>query len=95
MCLFPQTNLYVSPKGNDSNLGTQAKPFASINRALIETHRIPGNVTLYLTGGTYYLNQPIVFTPEDSRKQNVILTITNFKNQNVVISGAIELNDKK
>jgi hypothetical protein len=41
--------------------------------------------------GTYYLNQPIVFTPEDAPKGNETLTITNFKNRKVVISGSVPL----
>jgi hypothetical protein len=94
MCLFSQTNFYVSPKGNDINMGTQAKPFASINRALVETRKISGDVKLYLMEGTYYLNQPIVFTPEDSRKEGETLTITNFENQKVAISGSVVLNLK-
>src|ERR1035437_9250626 len=94
MCLFSQTNFYVSPKGNDTNRGTQAKPFASINRALGETRKISGDVKLYLMEGTYYLNQPIVFTPEDSRKEGETLTITNFENQKVAISGSVVLNLK-
>ena len=94
MCLFSQTNFYVSIKGNDSNKGSLAKPFASVNRALVETRKTSGNIKLYLMGGTYYLNQPIVFTPEDSRKENEILTITNFKNQKVAINGSVVLNLK-
>jgi hypothetical protein len=82
-----QTTFFVSPEGNDANMGIQAKPFASINRALIEVRKTSGNVKLYLMGGTYYLSQPIVFTPEDSRKENETLTILNFENQKVAISG--------
>jgi hypothetical protein len=82
-----QTTFFVSPEGNDADMGIQAKPFASINRALMEVRKTSGNVKLYLMGGTYYLSQPIVFTPEDSRKENETLTILNFENQKVAISG--------
>ncbi len=92
--LFAQTNFYVSQKGNDANKGTQSRPFASINRALTEARKTPGIVVLNLLEGTYYLNQPIVFTPEDSRKENETLTITNFENQKVVVSGSAILNLK-
>jgi hypothetical protein len=44
-----------------------------------------------LLEGIYYLNQPIVFTPEDSRKENETITITNFNNQKVTVSGAVSL----
>jgi hypothetical protein len=45
-------------------------------------------------GGTYYLDQPIVFTSEDSRKDDETLTIKNFENQKVTISGSAVLNLK-
>ena len=92
--LFAQTNIYVSPKGNDTNKGTQTKPFASISKAVAETHKTKGKVVVNLLEGTYYQNQPIVFTPSDSRKENESLTITNFKNQKVSVNGSVALNLK-
>ena len=92
--LFAQTKLYVSPKGNDANTGTQIKPFASIEKAMVAVRKISGPVMIYLLQGTYYLKKPIVFTPEDSRKENETLTITSFKNQEVIISGGIHLHLK-
>ena len=87
-----QINYYVSLAGNDAWMGTQAKPFASMNRALVEARKTKGSVVVNLMGGTYYLDQPIVFTPDDSRKEREILTITSFKNQKVSISGGVALN---
>lgn len=92
--LFAQTSFYVGPKGNDVSQGTKNNPFASIGKAVAEARKISGNVDIYLKGGTYYLDQPIVFTPEDSRKGNEKLTIKNFDNQKVVISGNEILNLK-
>ena len=92
--LFSQTNFYVSSKGKEANPGTKTRPFASIKRALIEARKTPGNVTIYLFGGTYYLEQPIVFTSEDSRKENETLTLTSFENQKVTINGGVVLNLK-
>ena len=92
--LFSQTSFYVSGKGNEANPGTKTRPFASIKRALTEARKTPGNVTIYLFGGTYYLEQPIVFTSEDSRKENETLTLTNFENQKVTVSGGTLLNLK-
>ena len=89
--LFAQTNIYVSPEGNDANRGSAGKPFATISRGLAEARKTPGKVSINLMEGTYYLNQPIVFTPEDSPKGNEILTITNFDNQKVAISGSVAL----
>jgi hypothetical protein len=89
-----QTNYFVSPKGNDANPGTQAKPFASINRAMAEARITSGKVVIYLLGGIHHLGQPIVFTSGDSRKENETLTITNFKNQKVTLSGSVVLHLK-
>jgi hypothetical protein len=90
--LFSQTSFYVSVKGNEANPGTKTRPFASIKRALIEARNTPGYVTIYLFGGTYYLEKPIIFTSEDSRKENETLTLTNFENQKVTVKGGAVLN---
>jgi hypothetical protein len=82
-----QTNLYVSVKGNDGGPGTKSKPFASINRALSAARKVSGTVFIRLYGGTYYLNNPVVFTSADARKDNEPLTLTNVDHQKVIISG--------
>lgn len=92
--LLAQTSIYVSPKGNDANIGTASKPFVSIGRAIVETHKLSGEVKINLLEGTYYLSQPVVFNVEDSRKESEPLTITNFKNQKVSVSGSLALNLK-
>ena len=94
MCLFSQTTFFVSSKGSDTDPGTQTQPFASINTALSESRKTSGKVVINLLEGTYYLKEPIVLTPEDSRKENEILTIKNFENQKITISGALALNLK-
>ncbi|PJJ08128.1 PDZ domain-containing protein [Flavobacterium sp. 1] len=92
--LFAQTSFYVAPKGNDTSQGTKTKPFATISKAVSVARKISGSVDIYLIGGTYYLDQPIVFTSEDSRKENEKLTIKSFDNQKVTISGSEVLNLK-
>ena len=49
-------------------------------------------MTINLLAGTYHLDRPIVLTSEDSRKEGETLTITNFGNQKVTISGGQSLN---
>lgn len=90
--LFAQTSFYVATKGNDTSEGTKTKPFATINKAIAEARKISGNVDIYLKEGTFYLRNSIVFTTEDSRKENEKLTIKNFDNQKVTISGSTVLN---
>jgi hypothetical protein len=86
-----QKNYYVSPTGNDIGRGTQAKPFATINKALEESRKTKGSVVINLMGGVYHLSQPIVFLPEDSRKESGTLLLRNFENQKVTISGGFTL----
>lgn len=88
------TFFYVAPNGNDAGHGTETKPFASIDRAKIEARKIAGKVEINLMEGTYRLDQPIVFTQEDSRKDEETLTIKNYKDQKVTISGGVVLNLK-
>lgn len=92
--LFAQTIFYVALKGNDAARGTKAKPFASINRAKTEARKTRGSVEIKLMEGTYYIDRPIVFTSEDSRKEGETLTIRNFEDQKVTINGGVPLNLK-
>ncbi|SKC63536.1 Right handed beta helix region [Ohtaekwangia koreensis] len=89
--LCAQTTIYVAPNGSDNGRGTQAKPFASIDRAMLEARKASGHVEISLMGGTFYLDHPIVFTSEDSRKETETLTIRNHKNQKVTLSGSTVL----
>ena len=92
--VLAQTSFFVSPKGNDTNRGTLDNPYASINRALAEARNTPGKVAIFLLEGHYDLKQPIVFTLEDSRKENETLTIKNYENENATLSGAVLLHLK-
>ena len=92
--LCAQSIFYVAPKGNDTWQGTKAKPFASLNRAKTQARKTPGNVEINLMEGTYYLDQPVIFSSADSRKEGESLTIKNYQNQKVTISGGVPLNLK-
>lgn len=62
---------FVSPDGNDSNAGTLEAPFKSITkardtvRAVIATG-MDENITVYIRGGSYYLDAPLTFSSDDS-----------------------------
>ena len=63
--------IYVSINGNDkSGDGTQAKPFATLQRAQQEIRKTPtalrGAITVLVSSGTYYFNSTLAFTPLDS-----------------------------
>ena len=67
------TTYYISPTGNDTAAGTDAAPFATLQRArdaireLKSKGALPvGGIQVVVHGGTYHLDQTLVFTADDS-----------------------------
>ena len=87
--------LYVSPAGRDANPGTKDQPFATITHARDAVRQIKKTlkepVTVYIRGGTYYLNEPLIFTTEDSGIQKAPVVYTAFDGETVVLSGGQRL----
>jgi hypothetical protein len=65
-----QTTFYVSPSGSDTNSGTEARPFATIEKARQAVRSVnrqmTGDVVVVLRGGNYRIDRAIAFEPEDS-----------------------------
>jgi hypothetical protein len=90
-------NLYVSQKGNkkftgmlpDLNREGTDGPFPSILKARnhIREKKYPGSVTVWLRGGRYFLNEPLVFGPEDSAP----VTYTAYPGEEVILDGGIKI----
>lgn len=64
-------DIYVSPKGSDSNSGTQSSPIKSLEKAKDLSQSVRSkdsnkSVTIYIEDGVYPLENPIVFTSEYS-----------------------------
>ncbi|MDB5191162.1 MAG: peptide-binding protein [Segetibacter sp.] len=83
-----QKNLFVAPNGNDKNVGTIQKPFATIAAAQQAVRKIKGRVNVFIRGGKYYLKRAVVFTTKDSRGENASVVYGPYKQEKVVISGA-------
>jgi len=81
---------YIAPTGKDSNLGTLAKPFASLRRAQQAVEKNPG--TVFLRSGTYYLPETLVFTAQDSGTKDAPVIFQAYENEKPVISGGVKLN---
>ena len=86
--------LYVAVNGSDSNDGSESKPFATVQKAkdtirtMKSTGSLPdGGVTVYLRGGTYYIDEGMTFTEEDSGKEGSVITYTAYPGEEVTISG--------
>jgi len=75
--LFAGSEYFVSLDGSDTNPGTQEKPFATLQRArdaireLNKSSNLPeGGVTVWIQPGTYYLNEPLTLSNEDSGSES-------------------------
>ncbi len=86
--------LYVSHEGNDAwRGGSIDRPFASIQkardaiRAMKKEDGLNEPVTVYIRGGLYELDEPIVFTLEDSGTRTCPITYTAYRDEKPVISG--------
>ena len=98
---FQSVIFYVAPNGNDSWSGKQSVPnasgtdgpFATITAARdavrIKRQRrgIRQPVTIVLRGGTYFLTEPLVFTPEDSGTAEFPVTYAAYQDETPIISG--------
>lgn len=91
-------DFFVSPNGNDANPGTEQKPFATPARAQNAARRArqtPAEpITVHFRGGTYYLDEPLIFTADDSASRNAPLAFATWQDEKPVFSGGLELNLK-
>lgn len=90
----PGTELHVAPGGKDTNPGTEAQPYATLERARDEIRAIKkakgqpaGGVTVTLHGGLYQLARTLELTAEDSGTATAPITYRARKGEVVRISG--------
>ena len=81
-------DFYVSPSGKDSNPGTQAAPFATLEKARDAVRKVPksGATTVWLAGGTHLRTEPFVLQSEDSGGENAPVTYRAVKGASPVLS---------
>jgi hypothetical protein len=96
-------DFFVSPLGDDTWSGKSAKragndgPFATLThardavRALKKNRNEPRPVHVLLRGGTYFLDSPLEFGPEDSGTEKAPIIYAAAKGEQVVISGGRRL----
>ncbi|MFH1923664.1 MAG: right-handed parallel beta-helix repeat-containing protein [Planctomycetota bacterium] len=85
-------DFFVAPSGSDENPGTQEKPFATIARARDAVRQritagLEADVKVLLREGTYRLDEPLVFGPEDSGTEKHAITYAAHSGEKVVVSG--------
>jgi hypothetical protein len=90
-----QTLFHVAPApaGDDSHEGTAAAPFASLERAklamraYLRSHQLAGDVAVELQAGSYELDAPVRFEPEDSGQNGCMIVYRAAAGAEVVLSG--------
>lgn len=86
-----QNFIYVSSDGDDSGDGTINSPFKTIERAKDAVREInenmKGDIIVSLRGGTYYLDETLEFSEEDSGSNGFYVTYRAYENEEVRISG--------
>ncbi len=98
-CLFVCSRLsaapvqfYVASGGDDTATGSQAAPFASIERARDEIRKLreSGNkdsVDVILRGGSYFLPNGLKFGPKDSGTETAPVAYKAFPNEKPILVG--------
>jgi hypothetical protein len=88
--LHAQTTYFVSPNGNDKNIGSLNAPFKSINAAQEKARGQKGEISIYLRGGEYHLGKTLIFTAQDGNADKR-LNLSSYPGEHAIISGSIQL----
>ena len=89
-----ETVFYVSPLGNDANIGSQEAPFATIEKAKLAVRKLSSekrekNITIFLREGTHVVNETIVFGLEDSGFKGTKVSYEAYKDETPIISSGV------
>ncbi len=83
-------SVYVSTSGNDTNSGTFAAPFKTIQRAqawVRSQYGLGNNLTVYLRGGTYVQPTLLTFGATDGAAGLNTVVYTSYGTERAIISG--------
>ena len=86
--------LYVSREGSDDNCGDITSPFRTIAKALEKSNEYSGDVCIYIREGIYDIDKPIEINKKNKKKNNQILYISAYKDENVIIGGVDAIKTK-
>ncbi|HTV62796.1 MAG TPA: fibronectin type III domain-containing protein [Verrucomicrobiae bacterium] len=91
--LAADAELFVSPTGNDDNPGTRARPIRTLQHArdLVRAmdQNMTGDITVWLAGGTFRLNEPLTLDAEDSGTGGHDVIYAGMPGQHPIISGGV------
>jgi len=84
-------SFYIATDGDDSNTGTIDKPFLTLTKArdAVRKHKEQkdeGDITVFIQGGTYIIDETVVFGLEDSGSRNQKITYAAYQDETPVFS---------
>jgi hypothetical protein len=82
-------SLFVSPQGDDSNAGTKAQPFKTLEAARDAARRADRSkaITIWLRAGVYERTEPLQLTEADSGTRDHVVTYRAWPDEDVRIVG--------
>lgn len=90
-----QAAFYVSPDGDDDNPGSEALPFATLQKAQEAVRgandAMTGDIVVYLRGGSYVLSAPLALDEEDSGTEGHSVIFAAYGNEKPVVEGGRDL----
>jgi parallel beta-helix repeat protein len=91
---------YISPDGDDKNVGTKERPFATLSRARdvvreLKKKKQNGDITVLIRGGTYTIHETVVFGLQDSGSKNQIIAYAAYPGEEPVFSSGVRITDWK
>jgi len=100
---------YVAPNGKDTWTGRLSEPnsskndgpFATIQKARDairelkqqQDGKLKQSIIVYIRGGKYFLDEPIIFTSKDSGTSECSITYKNYQDEEVTISGGRKISE--
>ena len=88
----PTADFYVSPDGSDHGKGTLSSPFATLARARDAVRRLKKrkktDIDVLLRGGTYHLDETVVFSLDDSGKGEQMISYAAYPGETPIFSSS-------
>lgn len=90
-------SIFVSPQGNDSNPGSIQAPVKSLQHAADLVGENAGELplTVYLSGGTYALEAPLILGPKEAGTVEAPVHWKGLPGEEVIISGGLGISQWK
>jgi hypothetical protein len=85
--------VFVSPAGNNSNLGTETSPLKTLNcaRDKAVTNKTSEGMIITLLGGVYQIDSAFTLTSKHSGSKNAPFIIRGKKGDTAILTGGVEL----